>query len=101
MLLCPERGLGYMTDGKSAQKVELEDQYYHVRYEDPDAFDTVRTPDWAANAASSVSEGAEVRMGKRESSDDWLIESVLIPEDSAEDEEEARDKAQQIVEKIE
>ncbi|MFP4038601.1 MAG: hypothetical protein ACLFTA_02355 [Candidatus Nanohaloarchaea archaeon] len=80
------------------EKVELEGEYYHVRFNDPDKFDAIRTPDWAENAATSVSEGSEVRMGKLEDEDDWTIQSVLIKKEAGE--EKARDQAVKIVEKI-
>jgi hypothetical protein len=81
------------------QTVDTEDEYIHVRFRDPDQFDTIRTPDWAANAAESVSEGAEVRTGKREDSDDWEVQSVLVKK--AVGEEKAREQAKEIVEEIE
>lgn len=81
------------------QAVEEEDEYIHVRFRDPDDFEEIRTPDWAAEAASSVSEGAEVRTGKEEGSDDWDVQSVLIDDSAGEDE--ARKRAKEIAEKIE
>ncbi len=83
----------------SIESVETEDDYIHVRFEDPDRFETIRTPDWAENAARSVSDGAEVRTGKRESGDDWETQSVLIKKTVGEDK--AREQAQEIYEKIE
>ncbi|MFC7230864.1 hypothetical protein ACFQMM_04590 [Saliphagus sp. GCM10025308] len=80
-------------------KVETEDDYIHVRFRDPDQFDEIRTPDWAEEPAQSVSEGSEVRMGQKEDSDDWKVESVLIKKSVGEDK--AKDQAQDIVEKIE
>lgn len=82
-----------------AKKVETEGEYIHVRFRDPGEFDTIRTPDWAQNAAASVSDGAEVRTGKKKGSDDWKIESVLIKKSVGEDK--AREQAQKIVDKIE
>jgi hypothetical protein len=79
--------------------VETGDDFIHVRYRDPDDFDEIRTPDWAADAAQSVVEGAEVRTGDRKGDEDWLVQSVLVPKDVGQDE--ARDHADQIVEKIE
>jgi hypothetical protein len=81
------------------QMVDTEDEYIHVRFRDPDEFDTIRTPDWAENVADSVSEGAEVRTGKRKDSDDWEVEAVLIEKHVGEDN--AREQAREIVEKIE
>ena len=88
-----------MADTPSIQTVETEDEFIHVRFRDPDDFDTIRTPDWAANAAQDVSEGAEVRTGKRKDSDDWEVQSVLIKKSVGEDK--AREQAEEIVEKIE
>ncbi|XVH32074.1 hypothetical protein ACNS7O_02515 [Haloferacaceae archaeon DSL9] len=79
--------------------VEEGDDFYHVRFRDPDDFDEIRTPDWAANAAQSVSEGGEVRTGKRKDSDEWLVQSVLIKKSAGE--EKAREQAREIIEKIE
>lgn len=90
---------GYdMADVSEIRSVETEDEYVHVRFRDPDEFDTIRTPDWAQNAAESVSEGAEVRTGDEEGNDDWEIQSVLIEKHVGE--EKAREQAREIVEKI-
>ena len=67
-----------MTETPDIDTVETADDYIHVRFRDPDRFDEIRTPDWAANAARSVSDGAEVRTGRVEASDDWQVEAVLI-----------------------
>lgn len=91
-----------MAEDQSIDAVEEGDDYYHVRYADPDEFDAIRTPDWAANAAESVLEGSEVRTGHQDDGgdDDWETQSVLIPVDGVSDEEEARSVADDIVEKI-
>lgn len=81
------------------KSVELEDEYYHVRFRDPDEFSEIRTPDWAAEVAEDVEAGSEVRTGRREGSDDWAVQSVLIPESV--EQSTARSKATQIIEKIE
>ncbi|MFH5800162.1 hypothetical protein [Haladaptatus sp. CMAA 1911] len=88
-----------MADVPSIKSVETADDYIHVRFRDPDVFDTIRTPDWAANAAQDISEGAEVRTGKRGGSDDWEIQSVLIKTQAGE--EKARDEAKEIAQEIE
>ena len=85
----------------TAQGVETSENYYHVRYRDPDQFDEIRTPDWAANVAGSVVEGAEVRTGDEHGNAEWTAQSVLIPIDGVADENEARDAADQILEKME
>lgn len=81
------------------QAVDTGEEYIHVRFRDPDEFEAIRTPDWAANAASDVSEGAEVRTGKREDGDEWEVQSVLVKKSVGE--EKAREQAMGIVEKIE
>jgi hypothetical protein len=83
---------------RSAKSVELEGNFYHVRFNDPDRYDTIRTPEWADRVSDSVSEGSEVRMGKLEDSDDWEVQSVLIKKEAGE--EKAREQAEKIVEKI-
>lgn len=88
-----------MADPK-AQSVELEEDFYHVRFNDPDKFDAIRTPDWAAEASSSVSEGSEVRMGKLKGEDDWQVQSVLIRKEAG-NEDKAREQAEEIVRKLE
>jgi len=55
-----------MAQMPTASDVEEGDDYYHVRYRDPDQFDDIRTPDWADNPAESVVNGAEVRTGDEE-----------------------------------
>lgn len=37
------------------QKVETEDEYHHIRFNDPEKFDTIRTPDWAARLQTQYS----------------------------------------------
>ncbi|MFW5934386.1 MAG: hypothetical protein ACOCQL_00890 [Halolamina sp.] len=75
--------------------VELEGEYYHVRFRDPDEFSEIRTPDWAAEVAAEIETGSKVRTG----SDDWVVQSVLIPESVGKST--ARSKAKQILEKLE
>ena len=85
----------------SAQGVDQSENYYHVRYRDPDEFDEIRTPDWAANVANSVVEGGEVRTGDEHGNENWTAQSVLVPIDAVADENEARDAADRIIEKME
>ena len=88
-----------MANTPDIESVETEDEYIHVRFRDPDRYADIRTPDWAANAAESVSSGSEVRTGRLEESDDWEVQSVLIDKHAGE--EKAREQAREIVEKIE
>ncbi len=83
----------------SIQSVSTEDDYIHVRFNDPDQYDTIRTPDWAKDPAESVSQGAEVRTGKKQGSDDWEVQSILIKKSVGEDK--AKDQAQKIMDKLE
>jgi hypothetical protein len=87
--------------GSAIDAVEASENYYHVRYRDPDGFEQIRTPDWAADAAGSVVAGAEVRTGDERGDDDWVVQSVLVPRDAVAGESEAREAAQRVVEKIE
>ncbi|ELZ23163.1 hypothetical protein C475_15979 [Halosimplex carlsbadense 2-9-1] len=90
-----------MASSRSIQGVEQTENYYHVRYRDPDEFDEIRTPDWAANVAGSVVSGAEVRTGDEHGNEDWTAQSVLVPVDGVGDESAARDAADEIVAKME
>ncbi|QPV63303.1 hypothetical protein I7X12_01325 [Halosimplex litoreum] len=89
-----------MASSRSIQGVERTENYYHVRYRDPDEFDEIRTPDWAATVAGSVVSGAEVRTGDEHGNDEWTAQSVLIPVDGVADESEGRDAADEIVAKM-
>ncbi|MBX0287508.1 hypothetical protein [Haloarcula salinisoli] len=82
------------------ETVEAGDDYYHVRYRDPEQFDEIRTPDWAENPAGSVVEGAQVRTGDEHGNENWTVQSVLVPVDRVADRDEAAQQADQIVEKL-
>ena len=43
-----------MAETPSVESVETEEEFIHVRFRDPDEFDTIRTPDWAENVSPSV-----------------------------------------------
>ncbi len=88
-----------MADVPDIELVDTEEEYIHVRFRDPDQYEEIRTPDWAKEPAESVSEGSEVRTGKKEGSDDWEITSVLIEKHVGEDK--AKEQAREIVAKIE
>jgi|AntRauTorcE11897_2_1112592.scaffolds.fasta_scaffold23084_2 hypothetical protein len=88
-----------MVNEVSVETVEEGDEFIHVRFRDPDDFESIRTPDWARKPAESVVDGAEVRMGDEEGNEDWEVQSVLIPDDASEDE--AKTQAREIAEKIE
>lgn len=88
-----------MAQPAEVSAVETGDEYIHVRFRDPDDFETIRTPDWAQNAATSVSEGSEVRTGKLPDADEWKIQSVLI--DKHVGAEKAAEQATEIVATLE
>lgn len=79
--------------------VDEGDEFISVRFRDPDEFDEIRTPDWAASVARSVSKGSEVRTGRKKGTDAWQVQSVLIKKTVGE--VKAREQAQEIIEKIE
>jgi len=88
-----------MTRIPEPKLVELEGEYYHVRFRDPDDFSEIRTPAWAAEVGEEVAAGSKVRTGRKAGDDDWVVQSVLIPQDVGESD--ARSKARRIIEKIE
>jgi len=83
----------------AVESIDQTDDFVHVRFRDPDAFDEIRTPDWAANVGESVVDGAEVRMGDENGNEDWEVQSVLIP--TPVDVDTAEKQAAEIVSKIE
>lgn len=88
-----------MASEPDVEEVEEGDEFIHVRFRDPDDFDEIRTPDWASEAARSVSDGSEVRTGKRKDSDDWVVQSVLIKKSVGE--EKAVEQGKEILDEIE
>lgn len=88
-----------MAQHPSVESVQESDDYYHVRYRDPDQFDDVRTPNWASDPAQEVCDGAKVRTG-HQVGDHWKIQSVLIPTEAVGDSDKASNQAHDIVEKI-
>jgi hypothetical protein len=92
-------GVSSTTRIPSPKTVELEDEYYHVRFRDPDEFSEIRTPEWATEAAAEIANGSKVRTGHRKGSDDRVVQSVLIPR--AAGKSKARSQAQRVVEKLE
>ncbi|KTG13378.1 hypothetical protein [Haloferax profundi] len=88
-----------MTSIPEPKAVEREEEYYHVRFRDPDEFSEIRTPEWASDVADDVETGSKVRTGRRKESDDWVVQSVLVPEETGKSN--ARSQARKIIEKIE
>jgi len=81
------------------EAVEEDEEYIYLRFRDPGEFDEIRTPDWAEDTASSVSDGADVHTGKEEDGDEWDVRSVLV--DSPVDGETAGKQATELAENIE
>ena len=88
-----------MSRVPEVKAVELEGDFYHVRFRDPNDFAEIRTPEWATNAAREISDGAKVRMGKRRDGDSWAVQSVLIGKTVGESK--SREQAEKIIRKIE
>jgi hypothetical protein len=80
------------------EAVDTDDDYVHVRYRDPGAFETIRTPDLAAHRTGRVLEDCEVRVGRREDDDEWVVQSVLVEREV--DESEAFDLAERAVQHV-
>jgi hypothetical protein len=76
-------------------KATTQGEFHHIRMRSPEQFELIRTPDWAAHAASSIVDGAEVRTG-RTSSGDWKIQAVLVPRARGRSLADAKRAAQQI-----
>ena len=81
------------------KKVTEYDGTYHVRYRQPGRFSKIRTPDWAARAAGSVSKGAEVRMGKTPAGN-WYVQSVILEKRGVRDKNHAKSLASRIRRKV-
>ncbi|WP_435074421.1 hypothetical protein [Halorubrum sp. HHNYT27] len=88
-----------MASQLTVKTVEQSDDYYHVRFRDPDTFEEVRTPDWANNIAQSVVPESEVRMGQNDD-DEWLVQSILVSIDEVKDDDDASRKALEIATKL-
>jgi hypothetical protein len=88
-----------MTQDPSVEDVQEADDYYQVKYWDEDTFADIRTPNWASDPAQEVCDGAKVRTG-HQVGDHWKLQSVLVPKENVEDNNEASSEAQEVVEKI-
>lgn len=90
-----------MVDQSDMEAVETADDRYRFRLRDPDQFDELtEAPQWAQEAAETVSEGAMVQMGRLPDSDSLQIESVAVQQKPNLGQAEAKDVAAKIVEKI-
>ena len=90
-----------MTELPDAETVDSGDDQYHITFRDPDGFDDIQMPDWAEEEATDVSDGASVRVGRIGGSDKWKVQRVHVAADAVEDENQAREVAREIGERIE
>lgn len=88
-----------MASQLTVKKIERDGRYYDVRFRDPETFRALRSPASANRTARSVVPESKVRMGQTDD-DEWLVQSVLVPIDAVEDDEDASRKALQIVTKV-
>jgi hypothetical protein len=88
-----------MAQVPEPQSVEVEDEFIHVHYADPDDFETIRPPQRAITESKTAPEGSQIRTGMRPDSDEWEVLSVLIPRDVGE--ENAREKAAEVIRTME
>lgn len=81
--------------------VQTTDHYYHVGVRPKEAFTELRTTQDAADRATSVvGPGADVREG-RVDSDAWVVESVLVPLEDAENGPAAEALVERLVDRLE
>jgi hypothetical protein len=86
--------------GISITKVDETEDFFRYRVRDPNQFEKMRFPAWAAEVAGSVCEDAKVIMGETEA-DNWFTQAILIPKDVVDQESVARQCAQEILKKLE
>lgn len=90
-----------MVNQSDIEVVETTEDHYRFRFRDPERFDELtESPDWAQEAADTISRGASVQMGRLPDSDSLQVESVEVPRKPNLGQEEAKNVAEKIVEKI-
>lgn len=89
----------HMVSQLTVESVEREDKQYRVQFRDADAVDELVSPDWARELADEELSDADVLMGKDESGD-WLVQSILVPRDAVDSEEDASRKGIEVVTEI-
>jgi len=85
-----------MSSQLTVKSVDHYENHYQVQFRETDEFDDLATPDWASELAETELPGSEVQMG-RDETDKWLIQSVRVPVNRADDEGDASRKALQVV----
>lgn len=90
-----------MVNQSDIDVVETTEDYYRFRFRDRERFEELTdTPEWAQEAAETISRGATVQMGRLPDSDSLQVESVAVPQKPNLGQEEAKNVAEKIVEKI-
>lgn len=83
------------------QVVQENEQFYHVRVRHEEEFTEFRTPIGTDDMPTSpVVEGCDVREG-RLGPDTWVVQSVLLPVDAADNRAEAEALVERIVDRLE
>lgn len=82
------------------ERIDVGNEYYHVRIRNPHKFSRIRLPDYAERLASSISKDSKVKMGKNKNSDNWQVQSILIRR-KFHDLEKTEDLALRILKKME
>jgi hypothetical protein len=85
-----------MVSQLTVQAVEEHGDHYRVIFRDAESFDELETPDWATELAESEVPGSDVDMGQ-DDTDDWLVQSVLIPTNDVDSEDDASRRALEVV----
>jgi hypothetical protein len=88
-----------MVSQLTVEVVEEHGDHYHVIFRDAESFDTLESPDWATDLAESEVPGSDVRMGQ-DDTDEWLVQSVLIPVSEGDSEDDASRKGLRAVTEI-
>lgn len=90
-----------MVHQSDIEVVETTEDHYRFQFHDRERFDEItESPDWAQEAAETVSRGASVQLGRLPDSDSLQVESVAVPRKPNLGQEEAKNVAEKIVEKI-
>lgn len=90
-----------MVDQSDIEVVETTEDHYRFQLRDREQFDELTgSPDWAQEAADTISRGASIQMGRLPESDSLQVESVAVPRKPNLGREEAKNVTEKIVEKI-
>lgn len=85
-----------MVSQLTAKTVEEHSDHYHVVFRDSESFDELETPGWATDLAESEVPGSDIKMGQT-GTDEWLVQSVLVPTSDVDGEDDASRRALEVV----